>query len=149
MPSGGSANTLLESDISVPTPVMTARIDAVLEAELSPLGFERIGPRRWINGIHPPIRSIFEFQARKGDRYAACWGFSLDFVPIRRNGRLQWKRTSKSAAFDLCIDPINQDGRADRSTVSRFIFPAKKYDWNRATRTMKNSAQLARADYSR
>jgi len=70
-------------------------------------------------------------------------------VPIQRNGRLHWKRTSKSATFDLCIDPINQDGRADRSTVSRFIFPAKTYDWNRATHTMKNTAQLARADYSR
>ena len=129
---------------------MAARIDMILHAELAPLGFERIRPRRWVESVRLPIRTIFEFQALKGDGFSPRWGFSLDFVPILRNGRLRWKRTSKSAAFDLRIDPIDLEaGAPDWCSFSRFIFPHKAYDWSKVTRVVQNSIRAARRDFDR
>jgi hypothetical protein len=129
---------------------MAARLDMALHAELSPLGFERIRARRWVAGTHPPIRRIFEFQPLKGEQYSGRWGFSLDFVPILKNGKLRWKRTSRSATFDLCIDPIDTEGGPrDWCSLSRFIYPSKTYDWSRVWRTVKATTQAARTDFSR
>ena len=88
-----------------------ALLDEVLRAKLPALDLEQVRPRRWVSRTKGPVRKIFEFQAMKGARYSACWGFSLDFVPVLRRRRLRWKRTSKSAEFDLCIDPIDQAER--------------------------------------
>jgi hypothetical protein len=90
--------------------VLADKIDEIIGAELSPLGFEQIRPRRWVATAQPPIRRIFEFQALKGATYSARWGLSLDFVPLWRADGLRWKRTAKTANFDLCIDPIDQYG---------------------------------------
>jgi hypothetical protein len=87
--------------------VFVDRLDDALRAELSPMGFDRVRPRRWVSGSKGLIRRLFEFEALKGARYSARWGFSLDFVPDLRTGHLRWKRTSKSAKFDLCINPID------------------------------------------
>lgn len=122
----------------------------ILHAELSPLGFERTRPRRWVEINGPPLRRIFEFQALKGLRYSARWGFCVDFVPIKKAGRLRWKRTPKTAAFDLCIDPIDLEGWAhDWCSLSLFIFPSNTYDWTKVTRTVKNSVSAALSDFSR
>ncbi len=141
---------LSAADISVPASVLAARIDMILHAELSSLGFERIRPRHWVESAQPPIRRIFRFQALKGLSYSACWGFSLDFVPIRRRGRLCWKRTSKAAEFDLCIDPIDREGGPhDWCALSCFIFPEKAYDWSKVPRTVKGTVKAARLDFNR
>ena len=141
---------LTADQIEVPAPVLAARIDMIVHAQLSPLGVEWIRPRFWVEGLGPPIRRLFEFQALKGASYSARWGFSLDFVPIKRSSRLQWKRTAKTASFDLCIDPIDRAGEVpDPWYVSRFIFPLKSYDWNKFTRTVKNAASVAQPDFSR
>jgi hypothetical protein len=122
----------------------------ILDAELSPLGFERIRPRLWVESKHPPIRRLFEFQPMKGETYSARWGFSLDFVPIQRAETLAWKRTAKTARFDLSIDPIDSEGRPrEWFSVSRFIYPAKKYDWDKLVRTVKDTAKGARPDFNR
>jgi hypothetical protein len=89
---------------------LAERIDEGLRLRVSAAGFEPVGPRRWVSCVNPPIRRIFEFQALKGATYSARWGFSLDFVSALRGGRLRWKRSSKAAAFDLCIDPIDEPG---------------------------------------
>jgi hypothetical protein len=90
---------------------LVSEMNSVLCAELPSLpGFEPVRPRRWVGSAKAPIREIFEFQALKGATYSARWGFSLDFVPVIRNGRATWKRTSKSAEFDLCIDPVDELG---------------------------------------
>jgi hypothetical protein len=89
------------------SPVFANRIDESIGAELSPLGFERIRPRCWVAAARPLVRSIFEFQALKGATYSARWGFCLDFVPLWHADGLKWKRTAKTANFDLCIDPID------------------------------------------
>jgi hypothetical protein len=86
------------------------RIDDALRPNLLAAGFERVRPRRWVSCASPPIHRIFEFQALKGATYSARWGFSLDFVPALRGGRLRWKRTCKTADFDLCIDPTDEFG---------------------------------------
>jgi len=148
---GICATPMLTADqIEVPAPVLAARIDMIVHAQLSPLGFERIRPRFWVEGRGAPIRRLFEFQPLKGASYSARSGFSLDFVPIKRSSRLQWKRTAKTASFDLCIDPIDQAGEVrDAWYVSRFIFPLKSYDWNKFTRTVKNATLAAQPDFSR
>jgi hypothetical protein len=149
MPDSNNSNSAL-GPIDVPASVLAARIDMIVHSELSPLGFERIRPRHWVEGLKPPIRKIFEFQARKTGGYAACWGFSSDFVPIKRAGRLQWKRTSRAAAFDLCIDPIDQVEEAqDTWYVSRFIFPLKSYNWSNLARTVKNATSAAQTDLNK
>ena len=138
------------SDISVPATLLAARIDTLLDAELSPLGFEKIRPRLWVESKRPPIRRLFEFRALKGESYSARWGFSLDYVPVLSGQRLRWKRTPKTAAFDLCIDPIDlgRDHR-DWPHLSRFIWPAKTYDWDNVTRIVRNAARAARPDFNR
>jgi hypothetical protein len=141
---------LSAAEISVPAPVMAARIDMILHAELSSHGFERIRPRYWVDSTRPPVRRIFEFRALKGDSYSARWGFSLDFVPELRTNRLAWKRTAKSARLDLRFDPMDQEpGRVEWCRFSRFIFPKKTYDWNKVTRAVVNGAQAARSDFKR
>jgi hypothetical protein len=141
---------LTADQIEVPAPVLAARIDMIIHAQLTPLGFERIRPRFWVESLASPIRRLFEFQALKGASYSARWGFSLDFVPIQRGARMQWKRTAKTASFDLCVDPIDQAGKVpDSWYVSRFIFPSKSYDWSKFTRTVKNATLAAQPDLSR
>lgn len=114
------------------------------------MGFQRTRQRRWVDNTTPTIRKIFEFQPLKGLSYSARWGFSLDFVPIRKGGCLRWKRTAKTAQFDLCIDPIdNEGGPHDWCSVSLFIFPGKAYDWSKVTRAVKNTTAAAKADLAR
>jgi hypothetical protein len=134
----------------VPAQVLAARIDALLDGELSPLGFEKVQPRRWVESKHPPLRKLFEFQAFKGESYSARWGFALDFVPVLRGEKLRWKHTAKTTTFDLCIDPIDT-GRDHRDwpRLSRSIWPAKTYDWDNVTRTVRNAAKAARPDFNR
>jgi hypothetical protein len=55
----------------MPAPVFADKIDEIIGAELSPLGFEQIRPRRWVATARPPIRRIFDFQALKGATYSA------------------------------------------------------------------------------
>jgi hypothetical protein len=140
---------LSESEISIAAPVLAARIDMILSAELSPLGFERIRPRHWVDSTRPPIRRIFEFQPLKGDRYSARWGLSINFVPTQRNGKLAWKRTAKTARFDLCIDPIDREGRVEWCSMSRFIFALTTYDWGKVTRAVLNGVKAAHSDFAR
>lgn len=122
----------------------------ILHAELSSHGFERIRPRYWVESTRPPIRRIFEFQPLKGESYSARWGFSLDFVPILRNGKLAWKRTARTARLDLRIDPLDQEpGPVEWCSFSRFIFPRKTYDWSKATRAAVNGAKAAQLDFKR
>jgi hypothetical protein len=130
--------------------VLSARIDAILDAELSHLGFERVRPRLWVEGKRPPIRRLFEFQPLKGDTYSARWGFALDFVPIQRGEGLRWKRTTKTARFDLHIDPIDSEGHPPEwCSFNRFIYPEKKYDWDRVVQTVRNTAKAALPDFNR
>ncbi|HLY54644.1 MAG TPA: hypothetical protein VKS60_03755 [Stellaceae bacterium] len=77
--------------------------------------FERRAPRQWLDSTALPIRRMFEFQPLKGATYSAVWGFSLDFVPLRRGRRTwRWKRTVRSVELDLCIDPIDDGENVPR-----------------------------------
>lgn len=138
-----------EAEISIPAPVLSAKIDTILQAELSPLGFERIGPRRWVESLQPPLRRMFEFQARSGLTYCAHWGFSLDFVPTLRTGRLKWKRTPKTVRLDVSIDPVLTEDSRDWSCISCFIYPRKTYDWDKTERNIKSCVAAAKPDFSR
>ena len=142
--------TILLSPSEIPAAELSARIDLILERELSPLGFERIRPRLWVESKHPPIRRLFEFQPIARAVYSARWGFSLDFVPIQRAQKLAWKRTAKTARFDLSIDPIDSEGRPrEWFSVRRFAYPAKEYDWASFGRAVNDTATGARPDFNR
>lgn len=78
--------------------------------EVTPPGFHRTAERRWVSEAEGAIRRIVEFEALKGARYSARWGFSVDFVPRLRGSQLAWKRTLATAEFDLCIDPADAEG---------------------------------------
>jgi hypothetical protein len=140
---------LSKSQMSVDARVLAARIDMILHSELSPLGFERIGPRRWVDSSRPPIRRMFEFQRLKGEGYSTRWGFSIDFVPTQRNGKLAWKRTARTARFDLCIDPIDREERVEWRSISGFIVPQKTYDWGKVTRAVLDGVRAAQPDFAR
>jgi hypothetical protein len=81
--------------------------------------------------------------------YRHPWGVSLDFVPILRAGQLCWKRTSKTAAFDLCIDPIDNRGeRQEWCSISGY-FPRKTHESSNVTLAVKRSARAARQELER
>lgn len=126
--------------------VLATKVDDLIGAELAPLGFERMRPRRWVQTRQSPVRGIFEFQAIKANRYSARWGLSLDFVPLLRGDRLRWKRTANTANFDLCIDPIDKHGvLPDWCSFSRRTLPGQdrmRFSVNQATRA-------ARLDFGR
>ncbi len=92
---------------------MGALSEEVLSAlqEAAPADLQRVADRRWIGETAKGIRKILEFEALKGAQYSARWGFSVDFVPRVQGKRLSWKRTPATATFDLCIDPIDVEGR--------------------------------------
>ena len=112
-------------------------LDVALRTELSPLGFSLARRHRWVSDSLGPIRKIFELQAIKGGRWSPRWGFSVDFVPLLRGGRLLWKRTDKSAAFDLCFDPIDMGDM--RQAISQ---PAE------VAKVIPEAIRAAKEDYS-
>jgi hypothetical protein len=124
--------------------------NSVLCAELLSLpGFEPVRPRRWVSSRKAPIREIFEFQALKGATYSARWGFSLDFVPLVRNGRVRWKRTPRSAEFDLCIDPIDEIGTVPVWCSFVHIPKVKEAETTALTRVAASASTAARRDFDR
>jgi hypothetical protein len=126
---------------------MADKIDQVVGAELSSLGFERTRPRHWVRTVRAPIRSIFEFQAIKGGAYSARWGFSVDFVPLRRANNFQWKRTAKTAKFDLCIDPLDQHSMPPPDWF--FIRRHEANDLIRLASAAQESTRFAKLDFGR
>ena len=114
----------------------------LLLERLEPLGFSEIGPRRWIDGSKPPVRRLFELQLRKGASLAACWGFSLDFVPHLSGSSFRWHRSDKTARLDLIVDPIAlphqptflygaQRFEAELVWLLLEAIPAAELDWSR------------------
>jgi hypothetical protein len=82
----------------------------------------------------------------KGATYSARWGFSLNFVPLLRNGRLQSKRTAKAAEFDLCIDPIDEFGSPPTwYSITRLSIPKD----GELERVASMSADTAHQDFVR
>ncbi|MFS8049895.1 hypothetical protein [Rhizobium sp. BR 314] len=116
--------------------------DEILQAlqDATPTGFDQVSERRWVSEPRNAIRRIIEFQALKGAYYSARWGFSVDFVPRLRSGRLSWKRSLKSADFDLTIDPIDIEGAA--TDWCSFPFDVKIRDARKTVDDVKRVASL-------
>ena len=98
---------------------------------LEPHGFQQTKPRFWVRDAKPLIRELFNIYPLKGASYSVRWGFSLDFVPLMWTKPPRWKRTNKSAHFDLTFEPLDQGSRefvfhhmpgydeAERTTIQR------------------------------
>ena len=124
----------------------------ILRAEWECKGFQHVRSFRWVEQTPGPIRRIFEFQAigAGGHTRSACWGFSLDFVPKFRGRQLRWKRTAKSAEFDLCIDPIDSEGRATEGFSFSYIEgPDRPPSRDLLSRLVGRTAHLAGRDFVR
>ncbi|ESX78832.1 hypothetical protein NKJ73_00435 [Mesorhizobium sp. M0074] len=106
--------------------------------------FQRVGDLFWVGRPTDHIRYLLKFQMLKGMTFSACWGVSIDFVPLFRGGSLRWKRTAKSANFDLCIDPIDSSGRIPN--WCSFYSSDSSYQVERAALAALNAAQQ---DWSR
>jgi hypothetical protein len=85
----------------------------------------------------------------KAGYYSARWGFSLDIVPLVRNGRVRWKRTPKSAEFDLCIDPIDEFGRPPAWCSFRHIPKVMEAETAALIRIAASASTAARRDFDR
>jgi hypothetical protein len=82
-------------------------IESEFGSRLVPLGFKRIGKRRWIRSQKQPIRELFTIGALKGGCYSPIWGLSTGIVPSLRGHKFQRQSTDKNAVMDLIIDPID------------------------------------------
>jgi hypothetical protein len=121
-------------------------LNEAIGASLAPRGFLLTHHYRWVEDVPGPIRKIFEFQLLKGATYSARWGFSLNFVPLLRNGRLRSKRTAKAAEFDLCIDPIDEFGSPpNRCSITSLWIPKD----GELGRIASGAADAAHQDFAR
>jgi hypothetical protein len=90
------------------------------------------------------IRRLFHFEALKGLTLSARWGFSVDFVPLLSGRKLVWKKTIRSATFDLCFDPIDKEGRVpDWCSFARDASPAS------IAKTARTAFDMAAKDFAR
>jgi hypothetical protein len=80
-------------------------------SRLEPLGFLRLGRRKWVRSEKLPIRELFVIGALKGGQYSASWGFSCGFAPFLRGQTFRPQNTDKNAIMDLRIDPIDVSGK--------------------------------------
>jgi hypothetical protein len=86
---------------------LEALIIPLLDAALTPHGFELVRRRTWVKSARAPIRHLFSLQVLKGLRVSPLWGLSLDYVPHLAGARLAWHRRPKSARYDLTDDPLD------------------------------------------
>jgi hypothetical protein len=91
-----------------------ADVEPTIEREfgsrLEPLGFQRLGERKWIRSQKLPIRELFVIGTLKGARYSPAWGLSCGFSPSLRGKTFRRQTTDKNAGMDLIIDPIDISG---------------------------------------
>jgi hypothetical protein len=92
---------------------------------------------------------MFGFYPLKGMRYTAHWGFSLDFVPHLKGGHLRWKRTSKTASLDLCIDPTDESGGVPAWCSIGFYPPIAVPARNEIVEVAAATSQKASTDFAR
>lgn len=85
-------------------------IEREFGSRLEPLGFQRLGQRRWIRTHKLPIRELFTICALKGGSYCPSWGMSSGVVPSFRAQSFRRQSTDKNAIMDLVIDPIDTTG---------------------------------------
>ena len=85
-------------------------IESEFGSRLGPLGFQRLGPRKWVRSRNQPIRELFVIRALKGGMYSPSWGFSSGFAPSISGRTFRRQNTDKNAIMDLVIDPIDIAG---------------------------------------
>jgi hypothetical protein len=125
---------------------LVAALDRGLEHVLSPAGFVRVAPRRWVRAVPPHLRQVVEYQALKGASYGPRWGVSLDFAPVLHSNSLAWKRTDKSAEPDLILDPLDAGSRTWLVSRSSGEGAPSRRELRSAARTAAAAAHAALAD---
>jgi hypothetical protein len=93
-------------------------IESEFGSRLEPLGFQRLGERKWVRSQKLPVRELFVIGTLKGARYSPAWGFSSGFAPSFRGQSFRRQSTVKNVIMDLMIDPIDITGDVPRQTFS-------------------------------
>jgi len=119
-------------------------IESEFGSRLEPLGFQRLGERKWVRSQKLPIRELFVIGALKGAQYSPVWGFSSGFVPSFRSRSFRRQSTDKNAIMDLVIDPIDITGE-----VPRQAFGLIGYDTEQIRTCAEHYVPLALADFDR
>lgn len=91
-------------------PDIEPHIQAEFDSRLGPLGFQRLGRRRWVRSRNLPIRELFAVGTLKGRQYSPVWGFSCGIVPSFNAQHFRHRSTDKNAIMDLVIDPVDITG---------------------------------------
>ena len=124
--------------------ILTDTFGIALEAS----GFEQITPRKWVRSNKNQIRDLLEIQSLKGGVLSPRWGFSLDYVPHVSGSSIRWHRTAKSAIFDVCFDPIDENGPEARSRYISRLYGATQAR-KQAKRVQKKTLQEASGFWQR
>jgi hypothetical protein len=124
-------------------------IESEFGSRLEPLGFQRLGQRKWVRAQKQPISELFVIGTLKGARYSPAWGFSSGFMPTFRGQTFRRQTTDKNAVMDLVIDPIDSTGDVPPQAFS--FIPG--HDRLIPTRRIRTCAEhfipLALADFDR
>jgi hypothetical protein len=124
-------------------------IESEFGSRLEPLGFQRLGERKWIRSQKLPIRELFVIGTLKGSQYSPAWGFSTGIAPSFRGQTFRRQSTDKNAIMDLVIDPIDITGNVPPQAFG-FI---TGYDTQIPKRQIRACAEhfmpLALADFNR
>lgn len=84
------------------------------------LGFEHLKKRTWVRKVTPDIFQLLSLTATKGAGYVFRWGVSTTYLPHDWDPKPKFRRTLKSARYDLFEDAGEFIVRDPYSQESRF-----------------------------
>lgn len=124
-------------------------IESEFGGRLEPLGFRRLGQRKWVRSEKLPIREFFSIGALKGGQYCPAWGFSCGFAPSLRNQEFRRQSTDKNAVMDLVIDPVDTAGAVPPQAFSFITGLETELPIQAIRRCAAHFIPIAAADFDR
>ena len=124
-------------------------IESGFGSHLEPLGFQRVGERKWVRSQKHPIRELFVIGALKGAQYSPAWGFSSGVAPSFRGRSFRRQSTDKNAVMDLVIDPIDATGEVPPQAFGFLTGYDTEIPTEQIRRCAAHFVPLALADFGR
>jgi len=124
-------------------------IESEFSSRLEPLGFRRLGQRKWIRSQKQPIRELFTIVSLKGGRYSPAWGLSTGIVPSFRGHSFRRQSTDKNAVMDLIVDPIDVTADVPLQTFSFITGYDSEIPVTQIRECAEHFVPIALADFSR
>jgi hypothetical protein len=124
-------------------------IESEFGSRLEPLGFQRLGERKWVRSQKLPVRELFVIGALKGAQYSPAWGFSSGFAPSFRGRSFRRQSTDKNAIMDLVIDPIDLTGDVPQQAFGFITGHDTEIPMEQIRTCAEHFVPLALADFER